>query len=61
MNIKKLLSSNLINKAELSKLMWPDNKDPVTRLNKKLNNKNGQRMTDNDYKNAIRVIEFISQ
>lgn len=50
MNIKKILSSKLLNHAELAKRMYPTNKEPASRLHHKLTNSGGQRMLDTDYK-----------
>jgi hypothetical protein len=48
MNIEKILASNLINTAELARRLWPDNKNPKSKMSVKLSEKNGQRLTEKD-------------
>jgi hypothetical protein len=48
MNIDKILHCRLINKAELSRLIWPGAKDAEVRLWQKANNTKGQRLTEKD-------------
>lgn len=39
----------LINQAELARLMWPDNKSAPQKLADKLANRQGKKMTDQDW------------
>lgn len=57
MNIKKILKSPLINKAELSRQMWPGNKNSHSRLSNKIGNMYGQRITPKDESKIIEIIE----
>ena len=55
MNIIKILSSPLINKAQLAKLMFPKLNQPEPYLNKKINNKYGQSIGPKDKAKIIKI------
>lgn len=57
MNPKKILFSELINKAALARQMWPDSKTPKTKLHHKMNEIKGQRITENDELLVIQAME----
>lgn len=53
--IKEILNTGLINKAELARRLWPDDKAAPVRLAQKLSETNGQRLLQ-DEENRIREI-----
>lgn len=55
MNIEKALSSGLINISHLARCLWPDIKNPVVKLQNKIDCRQGQRITEKD-KSDIEVI-----
>lgn len=65
MNLKSLLDNNpLINMSQLANEMWPDNKNARIKLFNKLNEKKSgtgiQRITENDNKAALEVLNKLS-
>lgn len=56
---EQILSSPLTNKAELARLMWPENKNPKIKLSHKLSGTAGQRLTDTD--KALIVEVFLNE
>lgn len=66
MDLKKFLEDNpIIDKAQLSKLMWPENKSARSKLSNKLNENvagsGKQRITDKDYQNAKQVLQKLAE
>lgn len=66
MDLKQFLEQNpLINKAELARRMWPDNKSAATKLANKLSENTvgsgKQRVTENDMMEAKRILTELSQ
>lgn len=59
MNIEKLLQSGLINLAELSRRLWPhlDDVTARTKLYRKIQNQNRQRLTEKDFKAISEVLK----
>ena len=48
MNAEKIINSDLINKSELARKMWPNIKDPIVKLQNKIAGRQGQRLTERD-------------
>ena len=48
MTIKEILSTGLINKAELARKLWPTKKGTSSRLEHKIAETNKQRLTEKD-------------
>lgn len=55
MNIQTILQSNLINISELARQLWPGVKKPVVKLQNKIDQRQGQRLTETD----LQAIETI--
>jgi hypothetical protein len=49
MDVKKIIESGAINMSWLSSELWPGNKSSKTKMSKKVNNQDGQRLTERDY------------
>ena len=54
--IIKLINHPLINRAELARRMFPNNKTPEQALQAKLLNTQNKRITDKDCENVIRIL-----
>lgn len=55
-NVKNALNSNLLNKAELVRQMWPDRKYGVQYLNAKIHQRNGKRLTEKDEEQIKQIL-----
>lgn len=56
MTIKELLDTGLVNKAELARRLWPNDKAAPIRLSQKLSETNGQRLLPDE---EIRIGEIL--
>lgn len=54
--IIELINHPLINRAELARRMFPNNKTPEQALNSKLKNVQNKKITDKDCENVIRIL-----
>lgn len=66
MKLKQFLEANpIIDKSQLAKLMWPENKSARSKLNNKLNENiagNGkQRITEKDTAQAKKVLKELAE
>jgi hypothetical protein len=66
MELKKFLEDNpIITKAELARLMWPDNKSPNIKLGNKLTGSSSptgkQRVTEKDEQRAKEVLAGVAK
>ncbi len=52
-----LIKHPLINRAELARRMFPNNKNPEQSLNSKLMNVQNKRITEKDCENVIEIIK----
>lgn len=55
--IIELIKHPLINRAELARRMFPNNKTPEQALNSKLMNVQNKKITDKDCENVIRILK----
>ena len=55
--IIELINHPLINRAELARRMFPNNKTPEQALNSKLRNVQNKKITDKDCENVIRILK----
>ena len=55
--IIKLINHPLINRAELARKMFPNNRTPEQALQAKLLNIQNKRITDKDCENVIRIVK----
>jgi hypothetical protein len=49
MDVKKIIETGAINMSWLANELWPGNKSSKTKMSKKVNNQDGQRLTERDY------------
>lgn len=55
--IIELINHPLINRAELARRMFPNNKTPEQALNSKLKNVQNKKITEKDCENVVRIIK----
>jgi hypothetical protein len=55
--IIELINHPLINRAELARRMFPNNKTPEQALNSKLKNVQNKKITEKDCENVIRILK----
>lgn len=55
--IIELINNPLINRAELARRMFPNNKTPEQALNSKLKNIQNKKITEKDCENVIRILK----
>lgn len=55
--IIELINNPLINRAELARRMFPNNKTPEQALNSKLKNVQNKKITEKDCENVIRILK----
>lgn len=48
---------SIFNNSAIAKELFPKDKDPVSRFHRKVNNQNGQRLTENDKEKLREIIE----
>lgn len=61
MDVKRILEDALINKSELAKRLWPDQKNPKTHLYHKMKGINGHRITELDAERIREVIKKLCE
>jgi hypothetical protein len=52
-----IINSTLINKADLARRLWPDNKNPDIKLANKIAKRSGQRITEKDEQEIIDIFK----